>query len=276
MSSASDHASRRPSPAAARLRGALVALGLSLASLPAGQAQMNSLTMPQRGVVCDGAGQVCYDQQGISLAITRTYFGPRAERDLLLQFNNRPMPQDYRLSDGSVCSVASRTCWSDGWSMRYVNQQLTNQLYGHSNTANQVLSKENGYCRLDDWGLRAYNGRCRLIRATGNPMFRGSTYTVRMTNRAELVFGNRNGVLMAFSGGRSWPAQFENLGNNTAAFRWGTQQLLVNTLTYGANGSYGAPPVPSAAYSTPYRSNYNGTGLNWNGAVEGLLNGLFQ
>ena len=261
----------RPDPTALGL--GLSALGLTLISTTASQAQMNSLSMPQPGVVCDAAGQVCYDQQGISLGLTKSVFGHRAERDLLMQFSNRPMPQDYRLSDGSVCSVPARTCWADGWSKRYVNQQLTSQLYGSSN---QVLSKENGYCRLDDWGMRAYNGRCRLIRAMGNPQFRGSTYTVRMNNKPELIFGNRNGVLMAVSGGRSWPAQFENLGNNTAAFRWGTQQLLVNTVTYGTNGTYGAPPVPSAAYNTPYRSNYSGAGVNWNGAIEGFLNGLFQ
>lgn len=258
------------------LGSAVAALGLTLVSSTASLAQMNTLTMPQQGVVCDGAGQVCYDQQGISLGLTKTYFGHRAERDLLMQFGNRPMPQEYRLSNGSVCSVPARTCWADGWSRRYVNQQLTSQLYGSANPNNQVLSKENGYCRLDDWGLRAYNGRCRLIRATGNPLFRGSTYTVRMSNKPELTFGNRNGVLMAVSGGRSWPAQFENLGNNTAAFRWGTQQLLVNTLVYGANGSYGTPPMPSASYNTPYRSNYSGSGVNWNGAIEGFLNGLFQ
>ena len=255
------------------LTAVLAPLSLVIAGLASAQAQTGGLSFPQKGVVCDPAGPICYDQQGISLGLTRTYYGPRAERDLLNQFSNQPMPRDYRLSDGSVCSVPARTCWSDGWNKRYVNQQLTSQLYGPSN---QVLSKENGYCRLDDWGLRAYNGRCRLIRAVGNPEFRGSTYTVRMSNRPELVFGNRNGYLVARSGSRSWPAQFENLGNNTAVFRWGTQQLLVNTLVYAPNGSYGTPPMPSANYNTPYRSNYTGSGVNWNNAVEGFLNGLFQ
>ena len=246
-------------------------LGLGL-SAPA-EAQLAGLTFPQKGVICDPAGPICYDQQGISLGLTRMVYGPQAEKALIWQFSNQPMPREYRLSDGSVCSVPARTCWSDGWSRRRINPQLTGQLYGPSN---QVLSKENGYCRLDDWGMRTYNGRCRLIRAVGQPEFRGSTYTVRMSNRPELVFGNRNGYLMASSGGRSWPAQFENLGNNTAVFRWGTQQLLVNTLVDGSNNAYGAPPVPSSGYNTPYRSNYTGSGVNWNGAVEGFLNGLFQ
>ena len=146
------------------LGAACLPLGLCLAVTGAADAQIGGLTFPQQGIVCDPQGQVCYDQQGISLGLTREYYGRRAEKDLMAQFSSQPLPQEYRLSDGSVCSVPARTCWSDGWSMRYVNQQLTNQLYGHSNTANQVLSKENGYCRLDDWGLRAYNGRCRLIR----------------------------------------------------------------------------------------------------------------
>lgn len=253
---------------------AVAPLCLSVGVCTAAQAQFGGISLPQKGVICDPAGPICYDQQGISLGLTRTYYGQHAEKELMRQFSNQPMPREYRLSNGTVCSVPARLCWSDGWSKRSVNQQLTSQLYGPSN---QVLSKENGYCRLDDWGMRTYNGRCRLIRAVGNPEFRGSTYTVRMTSRPELVFGNRNGYLTASSGGRSWPAQFENLGNNTAVFRWGTQQLLVNTLVYGANTSYGAmPPLPSANYSTPYRSNYTGKGVNWNGAVEGFLNGLFQ
>jgi len=253
---------------------AVAPLCLSVGVCTAAQAQFGGISLPQKGVICDPAGPICYDQQGISLGLTRTYYGNHAEKELMRQFSNQPMPREYRLSNGTVCSVPARLCWSDGWSKRSVNQQLTSQLYGPSN---QVLSKENGYCRLDDWGMRTYNGRCRLIRAVGNPEFRGSTYTVRMTSRPELVFGNRNGYLMASSGGRSWPAQFENLGNNTAVFRWGTQQLLVNTLVYGANDSYGAPPpLPSGNYNTPYRSNYTGKGVNWNGAVEGLLNGLFQ
>lgn len=266
----------RPSPTpsfASGLAAALAPLCLGLCDLGAAQAQMGALTFPQKGVVCDPAGQICYDQQGISLGLTRTYYGHRAEKDLLMQFSNQPMPREYRLSDGSVCSVPARSCWSDGWSKRYRNPSLTSQLYGHNH---QVLSKENGYCRLDDWGLRAYNGRCRLIRAVGGQDFRGNTYTVRMTNRPELVFGNRNGYLVARSGNRSWPAQFENLGNNTAVFRWGTQQLLVNTLVYGPGGSAATPAVPSSTYNTLYRNNYSGSGVNWNGALEGFLNGLFQ
>ena len=255
------------------LGAGLAPLGLMVLMDSGLKAQPSNITMPEKGVVCDGPGQVCYDQQGVSIALTKTYFGHRAERDLLLQFNNRPFPQEFRLSNASVCSVTARTCWSDGWSRRTTNQMLTAQLFG---SGNQVLSRENGYCRLDDWGVRAYNGRCRLIRTMGDPMFRGDTYKVRINNRPDLVFGNRNGVLIAFSGGRSWPAQFENQGNNTAVFRWGTQQLLVNTLVYGANGSYGAPPLPSSTYNTPYRNSYSGTGVNWNGAIEGLLNGLFR
>ena len=274
----------RALPAPSLFRGLgtiLLPLCLSLAAVPAVEAQVpgrpqpqdTALNFPERGVVCDPAGQVCYDQQGISLGLTRTIYGPRAERDLLNQFRNQPMPREWRLSDGSVCSVPARTCWSDGWNRRYTNQQLTSQLFG---SGNQVISKENGYCRLDNWGLRIYNGRCRLVRAVGNPDFRGTTYSVRLPNKNELVFGNRNGYLVVRSGGRNWPVQFQDLGNNTALFRWSTQQLLVNTYNAGMGGGYGAPPVPSPTFNTPYRSTYSGDGVNWNGAIEGLLNGLFN
>jgi hypothetical protein len=271
-----------PSTSARGLATALLPLSLVLAGSAAlaqgtgyvfPPAQTVPLAFPQSGVVCDPAGQICYDRQGISMGLTRTYYGRRAEQQLLRQFSNQPMPQEFRLSDGSVCSLPARTCWSDGWKRRVPNQRLATQLFG---PGNQVLSKENGYCRLDNWGLRIYNGRCRLVRAVGSPDFRGSTYTVRLPNRNDVVFGNRNGYLVARNGGRDWPVQFQNLGNNTALFRWGTQQLIVNTLTYGPGGSFGAPPLPSPTYNTPYRSTYSGSGVNWNGGLEGFLNGLFQ
>ncbi|MFM7314423.1 MAG: YcgJ family protein [Cyanobium sp.] len=255
------------------LTTAVLPLCLGMGAVAPARAQYGTLAFPQSGVVCDPAGQICYDQQGISLGLTRTYYGQRAEKDLLMQFSNQPMPREFRLSEGSVCSVPARSCWSDGWNRRFINQPLTKQLFGSSN---QVISKENGYCRLDNWGLRIYNGRCRLIRAIGNPEFMGATYTVRLPNNNELVFGNRRGYLVVRSGGRNYPAQFQNLSNNTALFRWGTQQLLVNTLSYGPSGAYGTPPLPSPVYNTPYRSTYSGEGVNWNGAIEGFLNGLFQ
>lgn len=247
----------------------MLPIALSVGCLTAAQAQSQRLQFPQPGVVCDPAGQVCYDQQGISLGITREIYGRQAEQLLLRQFSQQPMPREYRLSDGSVCSVPARRCWSDGWSQRVLNQALTAQLYG---SASQVLSKENGNCRLDDWGMRVYSGRCRLIRATGSPDFQGSTYTVRMGSRPDVRFGNRDGYLVARSGGRTWPAQFENLGNNTAVFRWSTQRLVVIT---GASGFSGTT-LPGSVDTKPYRENYTGSGVNWNRAVEGFLNGLFQ
>ena len=45
------------------------------------QLQNSGLNFPQKGVICDPAGPICYDQQGISLALTRAYYGHRAEKD---------------------------------------------------------------------------------------------------------------------------------------------------------------------------------------------------
>jgi len=244
-----------------------VPLGLALAAPSTALAQGAGLSFPQQGIVCDPRGQICYDQQGISMGLTRQYYGKRAERDLMAQFSSQPLPQEYRLSDGSVCSVNARTCWSDGWRKRLINQLLTAQQYG---SGDQVISKDRGYCRLTNLGMQVYSGRCRLIRSTGHPAFRGSTYTVRMGPQLEVSFGHRRAYLEANSNGRFWPAQFQDLGNANALFRWGAQQLVVNTAVDGGT------PAPIGPVPTPYPGTYSGNGLDWNGAIEGLLNGLFR
>lgn len=243
-------------------------LALLLMGTGAAQAQTGGLTFPQQGVVCDPQGQICYDQQGISMGLTREVYGRRAERDLLAQFSNNPLPQEYRLSDGSVCSVPGRTCWSDGWRKRLVNQQLTAQLYGGPN-GNGVISKDRGFCRLTNFGIQVYNGPCRLIRSVSSDAFVGNTYTVRMGGpQLEVSFGHRSTLLEASSNGRFWPASYRDLGNNSGQFRWGMQQLVVNASPTGST----PPPVGPNPNPAPVP---NG-GVNWNGAVEGLLNGLFR
>lgn len=250
------------------LGAACLPLGLCLAVPGAADAQVGGLTFPQQGIVCDPQGQICYDQQGISMGLTREYYGRRAERDLMAQFSSQPLPQEYRLSDGSVCSVPARTCWSDGWRKRMVNQQLTAQQYGRGNN-NGVISKDRGSCRLSNFGLQVYNGPCKLIRSVSSDAFVGNTYTVRMGGpQLEVSFGHRSSYLEASSNGRFWPANYRDLGNNTGVFRWGTQQLVVSTAVDGNT----PPPVGPNPPTAPAPS----SGLNWNGAVEGLLNGLFR
>jgi hypothetical protein len=245
-----------------------VPLGLALAAPSTSLAQGAGLSFPQQGIVCDPRGQICFDQQGISMGLTRQYYGRRAEKDLMAQFSSQPLPLEYRLSDGSVCSVTARTCWSDGWRKRVVNQQLTAQQYGRGNN-NGVISKDRGFCRLSNFGIQVYNGPCRLIRTVSSDAFVGNTYTVRMGGpQLEVSFGHRSSYLEASSNGRFWPASYRDLGNNNGIFRWGMQQLVVSTSVDGNT----PPPVGPNPPTGPAPS----AGLNWNGAVEGLLNGLFR
>ena len=88
---------------------------------------------PAPGVLCDaqalrGSG-VCYDARGASIPLTGRYLGRRAEAQLANYLTSNPAPLDFRLSNGTVCSVAARTCWLDGWNKRNPDQQLTSQLF---------------------------------------------------------------------------------------------------------------------------------------------------
>jgi len=128
------------------------------------QAQVIS---PSRGVVCDQRGQVCYDSQGLSMALTQEYFGNLAVQNAMTQIGSGPAPQDFRLSTGVACSSQARTCWSDGWSRNVIDWQLTSQLYNRNvneGTGGGAASPERagGVCNLNRSGQQLFSGSCQL------------------------------------------------------------------------------------------------------------------
>ena len=221
----------------------LTGLTAALLVLPmAGRAQ--GLQSPAPGVVCDAMGLrgsgVCYDSQGVSLAMTGRHLGRRAEAQLRAYLASNPAPQEFRLSDGSVCSVPQRTCWEDGWSKGNVSQRLTRQLFrpgdaapGATASRPPTASRETGLCSLSRGGRPLFDGACDLRQVQREGSLR---YRVRLNNGTTYLFTTRNGtVTIADDFGSTWPVSFVNHGA-TGIFRW-ADMTLVATQTAGRESS---------------------------------------
>ena len=94
-----------------------------------GSSGLQGLQAPKAGVVCDPGGQLCYDQAGLSLGLTREYFGAYAEQAALRNLGGQAPPRQFALSNGSACDLTARTCWSDGWGRQQPNAALSSQLF---------------------------------------------------------------------------------------------------------------------------------------------------
>jgi hypothetical protein len=243
----------------------LAAAGLA-APLGVSPASAQVIT-PSRGVVCDQAGQVCYDSQGVSMGLTQEYFGSQAVQNLLNQLRGGPTPQDFRLSNGTACSSAARTCWSDGWSRSVVNWPLTTQLYdrsaGSSGGAAPAAGAEqaSGFCTLSRMGQQLFSGGCQLKKVVRGSKTR---FEASLGNGQIFSFVTRDGsfVIQDNTGG-SWPVSFENRGT-TGVFRWNDLQLIA-TRTSPVNGSGSAGDALGTA-----------AGAALGAGIGALLNSLFK
>jgi len=222
---------------------------------------------PGRGVVCDQAGQVCYDSQGVSMGLTKEYFGNQAEQNLLNQLRGGATPQDFRLSNGVVCSSAARTCWSDGWSRNVVDWPLTGQLYDRSAGSNAggatapMAEQATGFCTLNSQGQQLFSGGCQLKKVVRGSKTR---FEATLGNGQIYSFVTRDGSFVIQDGtGGSWPVSFENRGT-TGVFRWNDLQLIA-TRTSAVNGN-----------GTAGNALGNAAGAAIGAGIGALLNSLFK
>jgi hypothetical protein len=195
------------------------------------QAQYDSVTSPSRGVLCDRASQICYDREGISLGLTRQYFGPGAERKLMGELSGRPTPKEFRLSNGAVCSVPMGLCWSDGFAKRQVNREMSRDLFGTNvpggqanNNPDRDVNRFTGICSLAQGGRELYDGRCGMRRISNDSsgMVR---YVVTQPDGRRFNFTNRSGRLEVTDASGTWPVTFFDHGY-TGVFRWRDMTLV--------------------------------------------------
>lgn len=85
---------------------------------------------PNQGVLCDQQAQRCYDEMGLSLGLTRTYYGVMAEQRAMAELGGRRPPRRFNLSNGVFCDVDVRTCWRDGRNRNQIAERLTRDLFG--------------------------------------------------------------------------------------------------------------------------------------------------
>ncbi|MFN9628827.1 MAG: YcgJ family protein [Cyanobacteriota bacterium] len=253
----------------------LLAAGLATALLCPLAVRAQAVQGPAPGVICDALGLrgsgVCYDQNGVSPTMTGRHLGRQAELQLSTYLATNPAPKDFRLSNGTVCSVPQRTCWEDGWSKRNVSQKLTRQLFGVGNSGAgssawppPATVKDTGLCSLTRAGRSLFEGSCDLRQVSRTDGVR--VYRVRLANGTTYTFSNRDGtVTIADQFGATWPVTYVNHGV-TGIFRW-SEMGLVATQTAGRDATTPVPPTSAGPTTSPD---------DLGRALGSLLNTLFR
>ena len=207
-------------------------------NIPSGTG-LQGLQTPQAGVVCDPGSQSCYDQAGLSLGLTREYFGAYAEQTALRNQAGQSSPRQFRLSNGSSCDVVTRTCWNDNWNRQQVkNVALSNQLFGSGgnwdggSSSSQIRT---GQCRLSRWFSTLFNGSCELRETRSNSgrllevlLQDGTQYSISRPRGGTYQISDRNGT--------TWPVQVRDQGR-TLSFSWSDRVLTMTPETAATSGT---------------------------------------
>lgn len=203
---------------------------------------LQGLQTPRAGVVCDPGGQICYDQAGLSMGITREYFGAYAEQAALRNLGGQAPPRQFKLSNGSACDLTARTCWSDGWGRQSPNIALSKQLFGASQAggsgnnpgANSVTTKT-AQCNLTRWFKSLYRGSCELREIRGG---RGSRIEVSLQDGVGYTINKLRGggYQISDTKGGVWPLQVRDQGS-MISFIWSDRVLSVTPEQAPRSGS---------------------------------------
>ena len=192
---------------------------------------LQGLQVPRTGVVCDSGSQLCYDQMGLSLGLTREYFGSYAEQAAVRNLGGQVPARQFRLSNGSACDGMARTCWSDGLGRQRVNLALTNQLFGGGGAGTQA---QLGQCKLSRWFKTLFSGSCELRETRSNKgrllevsLQNGNVYTISRPRSGSYQISDRNGAV--------WPLQVHDKGGTTN-FIWSDRLLTVTTRSATGSG----------------------------------------
>ncbi|MEB3334081.1 MAG: YcgJ family protein [Cyanobacteriota bacterium] len=254
---------------------ALLALSLATALFSPLAVRAQTVQTPMPGVICDAAGPrgsgVCYDRNGVSPLLTGRFLGRQAEAQLNSYLATNPAPKDFRLSNGTVCSVPERTCWQDGWTKGNIAHRLTFHLFGTavSGTVPPAPVRDTGLCSLTRAGRPVFEGSCDLRQATRTDGLR--VYRVRLANGTTYTFSNRGGtVTIADPFGATWPVTYVNHGV-TGIFRW-SEMGLVATQTASGLPATTPPGTTPPATTTPGTTSTDELGR----ALGSLLNTLFR
>jgi hypothetical protein len=175
------------------------------------------------GVICDRVASICFDRQGPSIGLTREYLGSGAALRLTANLSGRPVPSEFTLSNGSICSVAQATCWTSNRRDRF-NEMLTRELYPNSPALQSNVTKTLGLCSITQRGRGIFDGSCELRLVSREP---GdiSRYSVTTNDGRKYIFKRTGSSFQLEDATGNWPVQFINHGY-TGVFRWSDIKLV--------------------------------------------------
>jgi hypothetical protein len=232
---------------------ALLLAGASLINAPV-QAQWfgRSINSPSRGVLCDRYAQRCYDNQGASISLTQRYLGNTAAQRLSAQLSGRSWPAEFQLSNGTLCSVPDRTCWTDGSWKRTTNTVITEQLFSSTSVGNVDNERQAARCSLNQQARGIYDGPCevRVVSREGTLQ----RYAVIFPDGRRYQFRrSRDGSLQLEDATGTWPVELIDHGY-TGVFRWSNMLMVAtreNSQMRPLPGADGAAPRSSLSPFSP-------------------------
>lgn len=213
-------------------------------------AQSSKVDFPRQGVVCDLSTKRCFNYEGVSVPLTREFFGSYAERELVPKLSGNRRPTQFTLSDGKTCDVRRQTCWDDSQGGNNVSKSLTSQLFGNRGAWNNNGSGSSGWgndnnwqqpgqasssCELRQGNRRLFEGSCLLNRRESA---NGMAYNVELADGQRYSFYNRQGRLVLQDSSGLWPVQISNR-NGDVNFRWADRQLVTRDRRWANQGSQG-------------------------------------
>jgi hypothetical protein len=87
---------------------------------------------PKLNVICDKKTKICVDDMGVSVAITKLYFGDKAEAQLMKNIGDIQTfdASTITMSNGLTCKAKEKKCFTGKWSDK-VDQKATKILYAN-------------------------------------------------------------------------------------------------------------------------------------------------
>lgn len=194
-----------------------------LASADPAAAMPRGLSNPEDGVICDQRAQTCISSEGISLEETRRQFGSQAARRLQTSLIGRPAPQEFQLTNGSLCSLRAETCWERGSDRRQVERELTRVLFGKVSRNDREVTTYKGRCTLLEGSRLLHEGDCslRLVERSNGV----TRYVVTQPDGRRFNFSDRSGRLEVRDATGTSPVAFIDHGY-TGVFRWRNLTLV--------------------------------------------------
>lgn len=194
-----------------------------------------NLSFPAPGVICDSVYKLCYNNQGVSQALSAATFGQAGFASAMLAIQ-RGLQKQFLLSNGTFCDISVPACWSDGMARRIPAPMMSSQLFYSVNPGSGIYpggvgGATSGYatCRLQQGFQVIYSGRCQLSR---QPEGNRTRFNAQLGNGNMFSFVNRgDSYRIRDNNGGIWPVSYIDQGA-TGIFTWANYSLTMTQTGY--------------------------------------------